>query len=280
MSNVRISFLGTGAGNCIYRSHTAIVLDWANGTRVLLDAGSGNSVLKNGAELGILAQDFHQVLLTHQHNDHMGGLPHIQGQRTMLAPQASPMKVYASEQALERVQRLFWATSITHLVDQEGVTTADGRKVVSWHPSQEDEWIDLQNSVRAFSFPVDHIPGAVGWRVDSGEVSVVFSGDTQFCPRLAEAAQGATVLIHEVISTHADKSEAQRRGHSTAAEAAQIAAEAGVSQLIITHIDSPFHSNPQPLVDEARKYFDGPISVASDLYQVTVGGVAPQIRRN
>ena len=271
MSNVRISFLGTGAGNCIYRAHTAIVLDWASGTRVLLDAGSGNSALKNGVELGIVAQDFHQVLLTHQHGDHMGGLPHIQGQRTMITPNAPPLQVYASEQALERVQRLFWATSITHEVDEEGVTTADGRKVVSWHPSQENAWIDLPKSVRAFSFSVDHIPGAVGWRVESDGISVVFSGDTRFCPRLAEAAQGATVLIHEVLSTESDKEGAKRRGHTTAAEAAQIAAEAGVGQLIITHIDSPFHLNPQPHVDEARKYFDGPISVASDLYQTTIG---------
>jgi ribonuclease Z len=271
MSNVRVSFLGTGAGQCIYRAHTAIVLDWASGTRVLLDAGSGNSVLKNGAELGILAQDLHLVLLSHQHGDHMGGLPHIQGQRTMITPDAPPLQVYASEQALERVQRLFWATSITHSVDEEGVTTADGRKVVSWLPSQEDAWIDLQNGVRAFSFPVDHIPGAVGWRVESDGVSVVFSGDTRFCPRLAEAAQGATALIHEVLGTESDKDGARRRGHSTAAEAAQAASEAGVDQLIITHIDSPFHLDPQPLVDEAAKYFDGPISVASDLYQVTIG---------
>lgn len=270
MSNVRISFLGTGAGQCIYRAHTAIVLDWASGTRVLLDAGSGNSALKNGAELGILAQDFHHVLLTHQHGDHMGGLPHIQGQRTMITPGAPPLQVYASEQALERVQRLFWATSITHLVDEEGVTTAEGRKVVSWYPSQENEWIDLPKGVRAFSFPVDHIPGAVGWRVESDGVSVVFSGDTRFCPRMAEAAQGATVLIHEVLSTESDKEGARQRGHSTAAEAARIAAEAGVAQLIITHIDSPFHLDSQPLVDEARQYFNGPISVASDFFQTTI----------
>ena len=271
MSNVRISFLGTGAGNCIYRAHTAIVLDWDSGMRVLLDAGSGNSALKNGAELGILAQDLHHVLLTHQHGDHMGGLPHIQGQRTMIAPHALPLQVYASEQALERVQRLFWATSVTHWVDEEGVTTADGRKVVSWYPSQANEWIDLPKGVRAFCFPVDHIPGAMGWRVESDGVSVVFSGDTRFYPQMAEAAQGASVLIHEVLSTDSDKEGAKRRGHSTAAEAAQIAAEAGVAQLIITHIDSPFHLDPQPLVDEAQKYFDGLISVASDLYQVTIG---------
>ena len=73
MPDVRITFLGTGAGNCIHRAHTAIALDCSDGTRVLLDAGSGNSALVNGSKLGILAQDFHQVLLSHHHGDHMGG---------------------------------------------------------------------------------------------------------------------------------------------------------------------------------------------------------------
>ena len=78
------------------------------------------------------------------------------------------------------------------------------------------------------------------------------------------------MLIHEVLSTESEKEDTKRRGHSTAAEAARTAALAGVSELIMTHIDSPFHFNPQPLIDEARQYFEGPISVASDLYQVTV----------
>jgi ribonuclease BN (tRNA processing enzyme) len=39
----------------------------------------------------------------------------------------------------------------------------------------------------------------------------------------------------------------------------------------MTHLDSPFHFDQQPLLDEARRYFDGHISVASDLFQVTVG---------
>jgi ribonuclease BN (tRNA processing enzyme) len=38
----------------------------------------------------------------------------------------------------------------------------------------------------------------------------------------------------------------------------------------MTHIDTPFHSQPGPLIDEARQHFSGPIAVASDLYQVTV----------
>ena len=271
MSNMRVTFLGTGAGQCIYRAHTAIVLDCVDQTRVLLDAGSGNSVLRNGAQLGMLAQDFHQVLLTHHHGDHMGGLPHLQGQRTMADPAGPPMLVYSTGEALERVQRLFWATSITHSVDQDGVVTADGRQVVRWCPTDAGTWLELSPKIRASSFAVDHISGAVGWRVESDGVSVVFSGDTRFCPNLVEAAQGARLLIHEVLSTEEYKESADRRGHSTAADAARVAALTGVAELVMTHIDTSFHFDPQPLIDEARQYFDGPISVASDLYRITVG---------
>lgn len=99
---------------------------------------------------------------------------------------------------------------------------------------------------------------------------MVFSGDTRFSEDLIEAAQGADVLIHEALCTDADKDGANRRAHSTAGDAARAAAQAGVSQLILTHIDTPFHFDPQPLLDEARQFFDGPISIASDLYQTTV----------
>ena len=271
MPDVRITFLGTGAGNCIYRAHTAIALDWPDGTRVLLDSGSGNSVLVNGSKLGIFAQDFHQVLLSHHHGDHMGGLPHIQCQRSMMTPDAMPLQIYASAESLKKVERLFQATSITHAVDQDGVTTSEGRKVTAWYPVEESELVVLSDGVKASAFPVDHISGSVGWRINADGVSVVFSGDTRFCTRVAEASQGATVLIHEVLSTEANKEGTNRRGHTTAAEAAQIADQAGVSQLIMTHLDSPFHFDQQPLLDEARRYFDGHISVASDLFQVTVG---------
>ena len=117
---------------------------------------------------------------------------------------------------------------------------------------------------------VNHIGGAAGWRVETGGITVVFSGDTRYSESLVEASQGADLLIHEALSTEDDKEGANRRGHCTAAEAAQAAALAGVKGLVITHIDTPFHHNTQPLADEARTRYDGPISVADDLYQITV----------
>ncbi len=270
MPQVHISFLGTGAGNCIYRAHTAIVLDCPDGSRLLLDASSGNSALRHGAQLGFQAEDFEHVLLSHRHGDHMGGLPHIQGRRTQVAPDASPMVIHSLEATLDGLQRLFRAVSITHQVDQDGVTTANGNRVVAWNPVETGQWVQLGSDARACAFAVNHIGGAVGWRVETGGIAVVFSGDTRYSENLVEASQGADLLIHEALSAEDDKEGTDRRGHSTAAAAARAAALSDVSQLVLTHIDTPFHRHTQPLIDEAQQHFDGPICVADDLLQLTV----------
>jgi ribonuclease Z len=272
MVNVEITFLGTGAGNCIYRNHTAIVVDCPDGTRLLLDASSGNSVLRQGAALGILAADFDQVLLTHQHPDHMGGLPHIRGQRSLVDPQGPPLRVYSAEESLAALRSLCTATEMRALsIDNEGARSRNGYQVFQWRPKEPGQEIELGPSTFAWSFAVDHIPGSVGWRIEASGLAVVFSGDTRYSDNLVEAARGARVLIHEAMTTGDKSGEARQRGHSTSTDAARAAALAGVEELIITHIDSPFHFNPQPLVDDARQHFGGPVSVAHDLYRVTVG---------
>ena len=102
-------------------------------------------------------------------------------------------------------------------------------------------------------------------------MAVVFSGDTRFSPNLVEAAQGARLLIHEAFGTEKDRERAHRVGHSVAVDVGRAAALAGVEELMITHINSTYHFDPQPLVDEARQHYDGPISVPNDLDQITVG---------
>ena len=271
MANIRITFLGTGAGNCIHRAHTAIVLDCADGTRVLLDTGSGNGVLRHGAALGMLAENFESVLLTHRHVDHMGGLPFLQSRRTLVNPGGPPLQVYGTEDGLAWAARLCQVCRPGLRVNQDGARTPDGHQVFSWRPTQEGAQVQLGPTTYASPFAVDHVPGSVGWRVDADGTTVVFSGDTKFSSNVPEFASGARLLIHEALSTEREKESTHRRGHSTAAEAGRAAALAGVTELALTHIDSPFHFNTEPLLDEARRYFDGPTSVASDLYQMTVG---------
>jgi ribonuclease Z len=78
------------------------------------------------------------------------------------------------------------------------------------------------------------------------------------------------MLIHEAYSLDQDHGLAVAAAHATAGDAARVAAQAGVDELVITHITNPFHEDTQPLIDEARQHFQGPISSAFDLRQITV----------
>ena len=270
MAKIGVTFLGTGAGGSIHRAHTAIVLDLPDGTRLLLDASSGNSVLRNGQELGIQAKDFHHLLLSHHHGDHMSGLTMVQLLRTRALPGGPPLEVYGTGEALEHANLLFRATAPALTVEPSGAANAAGHQVVRWNPVTEGQIVDLGPATRAWSFPADHISGAVGWRIDSDGVGVVFSGDTRFNPRLVEAAQGARLLIHEAYGTEDDREMADRQAHATAGDAGRSAALAGVEELVLTHITNPFHLDTQPLIDEARQHYEGPVTTASDLHQLTV----------
>ena len=267
---MKISFLGTGAGGSVHRAHTSIVLDCPDGTRVLLDASSGNTVFRNAGLLGIAPEGFRHLLLSHDHADHMSGLPLVQLVHSRTDPQGPPLEIHTSPEALKNVKLLCQAATPGLQIDEDGADNYRGRRVYLWHPSGPNQNVRLGPRTEAVCFPADHIPGALGWRIDYDGTTVVFSGDTMFNPDLVKAAQGARLLIHEAYGTEADRERAQGAAHCVAADAGKAASQAGVAELILTHITNQYHADPQPLLDEARLHFDGPISLAHDLYQVDV----------
>jgi ribonuclease Z len=82
---------------------------------------------------------------------------------------------------------------------------------------------------------------------------LVFSGDTRPSESLKAAAQGAQLLVHEATFAIEEAERAYETGHSTAAQAAGIARDAGVGMLALTHISIRY---PQRVIrDEAREIF-------------------------
>ena len=93
--------------------------------------------------------------------------------------------------------------------------------------------------------------------------SIVYCTDTVFCEAAVTLAKGADLLIHESTFSHAEADMAFQRQHSTSTMAAQTAAEAGVSQLVLTHL-SPRYApgnavTADDLLAEARAIFPNTI---------------------
>ena len=103
--------------------------------------------------------------------------------------------------------------------------------------------------------------------------SIVYCTDTVFSEAAIELAKGADLLVHEATYAHEDADLAYQRKHSTSTMAAQTAAEAGVNQLILTHL-SPRYApgnrlTPNDLLNEAKAIFPNTL-LAKDFLQIDI----------
>ncbi len=82
---------------------------------------------------------------------------------------------------------------------------------------------------------------------------IVYSGDTAPCQAVEVLAHGADVLVHEATFLSDERARARETGHSTAAQAAEIARDAGVRLLALCHLSTRYF--PREIRDEARAVF-------------------------
>ncbi len=98
--------------------------------------------------------------------------------------------------------------------------------------------------------------------------SVTYCLDTRPCQASKELARDVDLLIHEATYTEELTEEAQNYGHSTAAQAANIAKEANAKSLLLTHFSTRY-ADVSPLYNEARAIF-AETQMAQDLNEIEV----------
>lgn len=98
-------------------------------------------------------------------------------------------------------------------------------------------------------------------------------GDSAPCEAAVELARDADLLVHEATFGEARREMAAARGHSTAAQAAEVARRAGVRRLVLTHFSARYQEGGAEtvadLLAEARAVFPG-TDAAHDLLTVAV----------
>lgn len=91
-------------------------------------------------------------------------------------------------------------------------------------------------------------------------LSIAYTLDTVPCAGAVALGRGVDLLVHEATYEHARAALARERGHSSAVEAAAIAAQAGARQLLLTHFSPSVEG--ERLADEARAVHEATVAAA------------------
>ncbi|MCB9438607.1 MAG: MBL fold metallo-hydrolase [Anaerolineales bacterium] len=245
----RLIILGSAAAvSDADHDNTHFVLQGRNSV-VLVDCGS-NPVVKL-RRFGIHYNQLTDMILTHFHPDHVYGVPMLLMHMWLLG-RRKPLRVHGLHHCIERTEDLMSAFSWD---DWPQFFPVAFHRVAH---RQQTEILDNAD-FRITAWPVHHyqVP-TMGLRIeckDSGK-TIGYSCDTAPVPNVVEIARGVDMLIHE--STGSDPA-----GHSSAAQAGQIAVQAGAKRLVLVHYEV-WERDPTPLLDEAHQVYHGPIELASD----------------
>ena len=106
--------------------------------------------------------------------------------------------------------------------------------------------------------PVLHPVEAYGFRVNAGDASLAYTGDTAPCEALDHLANGVDLLLAEASFRTRDENPPEI--HLTGEDAGRLAASAGVGRLVLTHVPPWF--DKQDMLAEAQSVWEGPAELA------------------
>lgn len=279
--DLSIFFAGTGGSVPSPSRGLPAILMRHGGDRILFDCGEGT---QRQLVRSVGLTDVDSVFITHFHADHWLGLPGML-KSFALREREQPLTVYGPRGLKELMGemrvvygRMPYELSFIELEPAETVQRDDyaitaipvrhrspasfGYAIVEQpRPGHLDARLAEELGVK---------PGPDFGRLQRGETingvtpeqvmgptregrKIVLSGDTTPCEALAIAAHQADLLVHEATFAEEEADRARQTSHSTARQAAQLASDAEVRMLALTHLSNRYAG--RELREQARAVF-------------------------
>jgi ribonuclease Z len=285
--DLNVVFLGTAASMPTAQRNPAALLVRRGSERLLFDCGEGTQRQLQRSAIGL--PDLQEIFLTHYHADHFLGLPGMLKTFALRGREQTPLTVYGPRglrelfnrlrpflgrlpyplatvelepgETLERGEYAIEAFPVEHGLDALGYALVERRRPGRFDVAAADALGVPAGPARGRLQAGEEVELAEGRVVTPAQVlgeprpgrKIALTGDTAPSPLVVHAADGADLLVHEASFLAEEAERARETMHSTAAQAAEVARDAQVRLLALTHL-SPRYFGPE-LEAEARDVF-------------------------
>lgn len=291
MEPFKIHILGCGSALPTLKHNASSQLIEMRGKCFMVDCGEGAQMQFRRSHIHF--SKLNAIFISHMHGDHCFGLMGLLSTLGMLG-RTSKLRIYAPKdyEPLFRQQVEFFMQTMEYEMEMIPVDTEKQQVIYEDH-SLTVETVPLQHRVPCCGFifrekptlphirrdvidyygipvsQINNIKNGADWTNEDGDFipnarlvqpadsprSYAYCSDTRFVPGLKEKVKGVTVLYHESTYTSDQEDRAKIYYHSTARQAATIAAGAGVGTLLLGHYSARYNDE-QVLLQEAKAVFE------------------------
>ena len=234
---------------------TCLEVVLASGRRIVIDGGTGIRLLGNHLQTTVATIRIH-LLLTHNHWDHLIGLPFF----FPIYREDSEILIDGWPLAYQALKRVF----DDHMGDGFFPVAFEQLKAHTSFINKISRTSLVLDDAKIDSLPLNHPQGCLGFRFREGGQTLVFITDNELgldggyrFPDFVKFSQGADLLIHDAQYLPEDMPSHRGWGHSTYEESVQLALEAGAKTLLLTHHDpGRTDAGVRDIVSRARQMAD------------------------
>ena len=294
METFRVHVLGCGSARPSLRHNASAQVVEMRGKMLMVDCAEGTQMQLMRAKINF--NKIKAVFISHLHGDHCFGLLGLISSFGLLG-RTAPLLVAAPKQLepiFHQAMPLFCANlgydvEFMPLDTKKAAVVYDDRTLsVTTIPLmhrvpccgflfQEKPTLPhiRRDMIDCYDIPtsqINNIKMGADWVADDGMVvpngqlvtpadpprSFAYCSDTKYIPTLHQRFPNVSLLYHESTYDQSYEALAEKYFHSTAAQAAMVARDAGASQLMIGHYSSRFNDE-QVLLDEAKAIFPNTI---------------------